>query len=376
MDDNLRRARRFVPAAGALALGLAAREAVARLREEDLTGQVALVTGSSRGLGLALARHLADQGCRLVLCARDEEELERARAELAARGAEVLAVRADVGDRADVARLIDEATRRFGRVDLLINNAGFIQVGPLQSATPEDFQNALDTMFFGVLYPTLAVLPQMQARRSGRIVNINSIGGRISMPHLIPYNAAKFAAVGLSEGLRAELAADGIRVTTVLPGEMRTGSHLNAFFSGPQQGEYRWFGFGASLPTITSAEKAACLIVRAAKRGEAERIFPASANILVRLHSLFPGTTANILHGVNRLLPSAEGVATGTNTARGSELDESLRRSRLWRALTAKGRDAARDLNQNPGPLAVMREGSYTPRPASDVPASGAPSQQ
>lgn len=364
MADTMTRTAGILPAVGLIGLGLAAREAVARLREEDLTGQVALVTGSSRGLGLALARHLADQGCRLVLCARDEEELERARAELAGRGAQVLAIRADVGDRDEVAHLIAEATRHFGAVDILINNAGFIQVGPLQSATPADFQHALDTMFFGVLYPTLAVLPQMRARRSGRIVNITSIGGRISMPHLIPYNVAKFAAVGLSEGLRAELAADGIRVTTVLPGEMRTGSHLNAFFSGPQEGEYRWFGFGASLPTITSAEKAARLIVKATKRGEAERIFPASANILVRLHGLFPGTTANLLRGVNCLLPSAEGVTT--DTAMGRVLDQSMRRSGLWRFLTAKGHDAARNLNQNPGPIGVIREHGYTPEPTEE----------
>ena len=361
MPDTTTRLPSILPIAGALGLGIALREVIARLREEDLTGQVALVTGSSRGLGLALARHLADQGCRLILCARDEEELERARAEIAARGAEVLAIPADVGDRDDVARLIAKATEEFGGIDVLINNAGFIQVGPLQSATPADFQHALDTMFFGVLYPTLAVLPQMRARRSGHIVNITSIGGRISMPHLIPYNAAKFAAVGLSEGLRAELAADGIRVTTVLPGEMRTGSHLNAFFSGDQESEYRWFGFGASLPTITSAEKAARLIVRATKRGEAEQIFPASANVLVRLHGLFPGTTANLLRGVNRLLPSADSVTT--DTARGAELDAPLRRSRLWRALTAKGRDAAHDLNQNPGPVRTMRAEDVTPQP-------------
>ena len=109
----------------------------------------------------------------------------------------------------------------------MVNNAGMIQVGPLATTTKEDFVTALDVMFWGTLYPTLAVLPQMRARGRGHIVNITSIGDLVSVPHLLPYTCAKFAAVGLSEGLRAELGPVGIRVTTVVPGLMRTGSYFS-----------------------------------------------------------------------------------------------------------------------------------------------------
>ncbi len=110
----------------------------------------------------------------------------------------------------------------FGRVDIVVNNAGIIQVGPMSTTTVEDFATALDVMFWGALYPTLAVLPQMRARRSGHVVNITSIGGMVSVPHLLPYTCAKFAAVGLSEGLRTELGQEGIHVTTVVPGWRRS----------------------------------------------------------------------------------------------------------------------------------------------------------
>ena len=153
---------------------------------------------------------------------------------------------------------MDQATQRFGRVDIVVNNAGIIQVGPMPTTTVEDFATALDVMFWGVLYPTLAVLPQMRARRNGRVVNITSIGGMVSVPHLLPYTCARFAAVGLSEGLRAELGQEGIHVTTVVPGLMCTGSYLQARFQGQPEREFTWFALGATLPLISiSAEPAA-----------------------------------------------------------------------------------------------------------------------
>ena len=217
-----------------------------------------LITGGSRGLGLALARAFAREGCRLVLCARDAQELDWAREDIAQQGAAVLPLVCDVTDRAQVNHAVEEATRHFGRVDILVNNAGQIQVGPMPTATVQDFEDALGVMFWGALYPTLAVLPQMRARRSGRIVNITSIGGKVGIPHLLPYTCAKFATMGLSEGLRAELGREGIYVTTIVPGLMRTGSHLNAEFRGQQEREYTWFSLGASLPLISmDAERAA-----------------------------------------------------------------------------------------------------------------------
>jgi short-subunit dehydrogenase len=331
--------------AAGLGLGLVGRELFRWLREADLRGQVALITGGSRGLGLLLARELAKQGCRLVICARDEAGLARAREDLEGRGAEVLTVRCDVTDREQVERLAAAATGRFGRVDLLVNNAGIIQVGPIQAMTLEDFEEAVGVMFWGVVYPTLAVLPQMLERKRGRIVNITSIGGKVSVPHLVPYTCAKFAAVAFSEGLRAELARDGITVTTIVPGLMRTGSHLNAFAKGNKGAEYVLFALAANLPFVSmDAERAARQIVRATRRGEAERILTIPANLMARFHNLFPGVTADLLGLVNRLfLPGADG--TDTSRARGREVQARIG-SPLLEALTSWGRSAARRFNQ------------------------------
>src|SRR5204863_2185868 len=158
-----------------------------------------------------------------------------------------------------------------GAIDVLVDNAGIIQVGPLETMTQEDFRRAMNTHFWGPLNTTLAVLPEMRRRKTGRIVNISSIGGKISIPHLVPYSASKFALVGLSEGLRAELAKDGISVTTVCPGLMTTGSPRNAFFKGQNQAEYAWFSISDALPGVAmNAEAAARAIIRACKRGDAE----------------------------------------------------------------------------------------------------------
>jgi short-subunit dehydrogenase len=328
-------------------------------RQESLYGQVALITGGSRGLGLALAREFAREGCRLVLAARDAQELARAQQDLSQRGAEVLVVSCDVTDQEQVRSLVDQATQRFGRVDIVVNNAGIIQVGPMSTTTMEDFANALDVMFWGTLYPILAVLPQMRARRSGHMVNITSIDGMVSVPHLLPYTCAKFAAVGLSEGLRAELGQEGIHVTTVVPGLMRTGSYVQARFKGQQEHEFTWFALGSTLPLISmSAERAARQIVRATQRGAAECILSLPANIVGRLHGLCPGTTANLLGLVNHFLPEAEG--TRSTSTSGMEVQQRLR-SPLLRILTSLGRAAARRLHQ------------HTPADAASVPSSSAP---
>jgi NAD(P)-dependent dehydrogenase (short-subunit alcohol dehydrogenase family) len=340
---------------GALAvgfgLGMVAKEALQRTRQTDLQGQVTLVTGGSRGLGFLLAREFAREGCPVAICARDASELERARQDLEDDGADVLATVCAVSDRAQVERMVDEASRRFGRIDILVNNAGIIQVGPVQTMTHADYENAMAIMFWGVVHPTLAVLPQMLERRDGRIVNITSIGGKVSVPLLVPYSCAKFAAVGFSEGLRAELAKEGIAVTTIAPGLMRTGSHLNAFFKGEQERAFAWFAPSASLPGISmDAERAARQIVLATRRGEAERILSVPANVLAKFHGLFPGLTADIFGVVNRFLPGPNGH--GTAAARGMEIQERLDSPVLSR-VTGWGLSAAERFHQYPGPVEV-----------------------
>ncbi|MBD0369886.1 MAG: SDR family NAD(P)-dependent oxidoreductase [Pyrinomonadaceae bacterium] len=327
-------------AAGAGAL-LACRALARRLFGYSLRGKVVLITGGSRGLGLVMAREFAREGARLAICARRSDELEAARADLKARGAEVLAVPCDVTDRAQVNEMTNIVRDRFGRVDVLVNNAGVIQVGPIEVMTIEDYENAMKTHFWGPLYTTLAVLPEMRRRREGRIVNITSIGGKISIPHLVPYSASKFALVGLSEGLRAELLKDGVVVTTVCPGLMRTGSPRNALFKGKHRAEYAWFAISDSLPvTSMNAVRAARQIVAATKRGDAEVILTIQAQLAARFHGLFPGTTADLLGLVNKLLPEAGGI--GRACARGKDSQSSLAPS----VLTALSEKAAAKNNE------------------------------
>jgi NAD(P)-dependent dehydrogenase (short-subunit alcohol dehydrogenase family) len=271
-----------------------------------LDGRVVVITGGSRGLGLAIARELGRAGCRLVICARDERELAAAESELTARGADVMAVRCDVADAADVAELMKLALRRFGTVDVLVNNASVLDVGPLASLTISEFDAALAVNFWGTVHASLAVLPIMQTRGFGRIVNVTSIGGKVAVPHLLPYDAAKFAAVGFSEGLAAEVARDGIVVTTVVPGLMRTGSPVNVTYHGEPAREYLWFALGDLLPlTSMSAARAARRIVKALVRGEVEVTLGWSAKLLRLVHALTPSLTVRALGLVNRALPPA-----------------------------------------------------------------------
>lgn len=306
--------------AGGIGFSVAGRVLWRKLRSIDLHGQVVVITGSSRGLGFVLAQEFAHKGASLVMCARHERDLERARQAIAALGAEVLAIPCDVSDCVQAQRLIEQATARFGRVDVLVNNAGTITVGPCELQTLADFHEAMAVMFWSGVYTSLAVLPQMQHRRSGRIVNITSIGGKISVPHLLPYGAAKFAAVGFSEGLHAELAKDGIKVVTVVPGLMRTGSPVNAIFKGRHRDEYSWFSLSDSLPVISlSARRAARQIVQATRRGDAEVILGLQAQLVARLQGLFPGSMASILGLVNRFLPAPGGVGQERRLGRESE---------------------------------------------------------
>ncbi len=329
----------------AVGLALAGCEAWARLREAELHGQVVLITGGSRGLGLAMANEFAAQGCRLALCARDADELTRAEDALATRGADVLTVPCDIRDRGQVDQMVAQVTEHFGRIDILVNNAGIIEVGPLENQQVADFEDAMQTNFWGILYTTLAVMPQMRARKAGRIVNITSIGGKISVPHLLPYSCAKFAAQGFSEGLRAEVARDGITVTTIAPGLMRTGSFLHALFKGDQAGEYAWFSVGDNIPGQTmSAERGARQIVQATRRGEAERILTLPARLASQFHGLFPGLTADLSALVNRVLPAPDG-AGGDQTKPGSQVRQETP-SETRDALTGLGLAAAARLNE------------------------------
>ncbi|MFI1582717.1 SDR family NAD(P)-dependent oxidoreductase [Embleya sp. NPDC020630] len=287
----------------------------------DVWGRTALVTGGSRGLGLLIARELARLGARVTICARDEEELARA-ATLIRRdtGRSVTWQQCDLSDPQAVDHLVAEVTRRHGPVEILVNNAGIITVGPLASLDVDAFRRAIEVMFMAPVRLTLAVLPGMRERGDGRVINVTSIGGRIAAPHLLPYDCAKFAATGFSEGLRAELAGSGVSVTTAVPGLMRTGSHRAARFTGRREREYAWFAAAASLPLMSmDAERAARLIVRAGIRRRPELVLTALAKVAVRAHGLAPATTTRALSLAARLLPSADASASSRETSGASE---------------------------------------------------------
>ncbi|KNB50488.1 SDR family NAD(P)-dependent oxidoreductase [Streptomyces caatingaensis] len=302
---------------------------MAHRSDDRLEGKAALVTGSSRGLGLLIARELARRGCRVLICARDGAELGRAERMLCAEGArEVRALACDVTGPSAARRLVDAARSAFGGLDILVNNAGIIQVGPVTAMTEADFREAMETMYFAPLRLVLEALPVLREggrerggergegggrarggrreRGGGRIVTIASLGGRVAAPHILPYAGAKFALTGLSQGLRAELAAEGVSVTTVVPGLMRTGSHTAARFSGQPAREYAWFAASAGLPLLSmDAERAARAIVRAAERRRPEVVLTPVAKAAVRLHGIAPATTTRALTLGARLLPRA-----------------------------------------------------------------------
>lgn len=344
MPENRLRSRIPLVAAGGIGCGLIG-QALLRRRAADFRGKVAFITGGSRGLGLQIAREFARVGCRIAICARDDAELMRAADDLRSDGAAVFAVRCDVSNREEIERAIGTVTDHFGQIDILVNNAGIIQTGPIETMTVEDFEKAMGIIFWGTLSATLAVLPQMRARRSGHIVNISSVGGKISMPHLLPYNAAKFAVTGFSEGLRAELASDGVQVTTIAPGLLRTGGHRNAEFKGDLKAEYAWFSLGDTLPfAALDATQAAREIVTATRRGEAERILSLPASIAARFSGAFPALSTDILALVNRyLLPSKDG---GAQTATPGNAVHVREPAPLQRVVNWGEGDATKDLNQ------------------------------
>ncbi len=285
-------------------------------------GKVVLITGGSRGLGLVLARELSERGAKIAICARDRDELQRAKTDLESRGAEVFDAVCDVRDQSQVTRMIEDVHTRFGRIDMLVNNAGVIQVGPLDAQSQSDFEDAMQVHYWGPYYAMKAVLPEMRQRGEGRIVNISSIGGKIAVPHLAPYCASKFALAGLSSAMQTELAKDNVFVTTVYPGLMRTGSHINALFKGQNEKEFALFSIANGLPiTSISAESAARRIADATAKGSPELVISLQAKLAVKLNSLFPNITASVMNATDRMLPTNGGVGRGYVTGLDSDSD-------------------------------------------------------
>jgi NAD(P)-dependent dehydrogenase (short-subunit alcohol dehydrogenase family) len=292
-----------------------------------LSDKVVLISGGSRGLGLVLARQICEQHGKVALIARDREELERAKADLASRSGKVLIIECDLLDRAQIHAAVRTTIDRLGKIDILINNAGIIEVGPLDHMSRQDFDRAMQLHFWAAYELISQVVPEMRLWGGGRIVNISSIGGKVAMPHFAPYSVSKFALTGFSDAIRAELARDNIHVTTVAPGLMRTGSHVNAKFKGKHDSEFAWFSASAGAPLISmDADRAARKILTACRRGQPSLTLTFAARGAIVGNALFPNLTGYLMKIINRFLPDAAGE-NGSQSRAGSELP---RRTPKW----------------------------------------------
>ena len=310
-------------AATGLGVLLVTNAVVKELTKLSLEGKVVIITGGSRGFGLVLARHLADRGAKLALCARSADDLELARQELEARGTEVIAMTIDVTQNEEVKAMVRDVIQRYGRVDVLINNAGIIQVGPQHLMEVEDYEVAMRTNFWAQLYAMQAVIPHFAERGGGRIVNITSIGGKIALPHLLPYTASKFAAIGLSEGMHAELKKYNIHVTTVIPNLMRTGSPLHADIKGDHEKEYAWLKHADSNPLLSQdPDTTAKRIIQALEYGESEVTLTFTGKLAGFIKGFAPQWVNLFMALANRLLPDA--VTGNRDTLKGWQAESSL----------------------------------------------------
>jgi NAD(P)-dependent dehydrogenase (short-subunit alcohol dehydrogenase family) len=331
-------------AAGAVTLGAALFSRGMRAgRRIDMAGRSVVITGGSRGLGLLLAREFGRMGARVTIAARDADELERAALDLADRGGEIRTAVCDLSNRGDVDALIAGAVEHYGGIDVLINNAGVITVGPFDHMSDGDFEESLAVHFWGPLHAMRAALPAMRRAGGGRIVNISSIGGKIGVPHLSSYCAGKFALTGVSESLRAELAADRIFVTTVCPGLMRTGSPFNAWFKGRHREEFTWFAIAGSIPLASiDGARAAAQIADACVHGDAELIVTLPAKLAVMANAVMPECVALAMEATNRLLP-APADQSGDEARPGWQSSSAWAPSRLTR-LTERAAAANNEL--------------------------------
>jgi NAD(P)-dependent dehydrogenase (short-subunit alcohol dehydrogenase family) len=320
-----------------VALGLAvlvtARGVWRRRQRVDFRGKKVLITGGSRGLGFAVARRFLEEGAEIAICARNVDELERARAELRqlaherarrsrSEAARVLALRADVTDEHAVDWLVAETRALLGGIDVLVNCAAEIAVGPLEAMTARDYFQAFNGIFLATYHPTMAVVPHLRAQGAGRIVNVSSVGGKMPIPHNATYVVGKFATTGFSAVCRAELRKYGILVSTVMPPPLRNGAWMNAGYKGDADEELAWFVRALSSPLVSiDPERAARAVVEAARYGDAETMVAPSSWLAARVHALWPGLTSALLAALDRYgMPATPLGARAAPVTSGAEI--------------------------------------------------------
>ncbi|MFN3932573.1 MAG: SDR family oxidoreductase [Brevundimonas sp.] len=189
---------------------------------DNIAGKVIVITGASSGMGAAAARHLAREGAAVVLGARRADRIDALAAEIIDAGGKARAVETDVTKRDDLKRLADAAVETYGRIDVLINNAGVMPLSPLERVKVDEWDQMIDVNLKGVLYGVAAALPHMIARKSGHIINLSSVAGHKIFSGSAVYSATKYAVRAVSEGLRQEMAPHNVRVTIISPGAVKT----------------------------------------------------------------------------------------------------------------------------------------------------------
>lgn len=267
----------------------------------NLDGQVVIVTGASAGIGEATARRLAREGATVVMFARRSDRLDALKREIESEGGRALAVVGDITHESDRARLVRETLGAFGRIDALVNNAGYGRRGPIELVPIDDIRQNFETNFFSLIALTQLVVPVMRKQRSGRIVNVSSVAGRIARPLSSVYDSTKHALEAVSDGMRGELAPFGIKVIVIEPGFITTEflgvanevSHETIENAGP---------YAESFEHLSGAVQR---LRKLAGRPEqiAELIFKAVAAKSPRARYAGPGH-ARFALAVKRLLPS------------------------------------------------------------------------
>jgi short-subunit dehydrogenase len=333
-----------------LAFGSAALLTSSFRKNFSLDGHRVLITGGSRGLGLSLAWNLLERGAKVTLVARDYAELARGR-ELLLRdfpGADIFIISCDITQERSLHSSLSQAIEHMGGVDLLVNNAGAIMVGPFETMKAEDFRSQIEIHLMAPLNAIQYMLPRFIEQGGGRVLNICSLGGKVAVPHMLPYDASKFALSGFAQGASAELSKYGVKITTAYPTVMRTGSPIQAIFKGDQSKEFGWFYTLDNLPLLSmSADRAAKKILDAVESERTEIILSLPAQARSMLGALFPETMNSLMELAARLLPNGKSM----KAIKGSEIRERVSRSWWGQKLTHQTSKVEAMYNQVPDSL-------------------------
>jgi NAD(P)-dependent dehydrogenase (short-subunit alcohol dehydrogenase family) len=273
----------------------------------QVRGQTVVITGATSGIGKETARAFARAGARVVVAGRREERLTELVSEIEGRGGQALAVRTDVAEQEQVEDLVQQAVERFGRMDVLVNNAGVGIAARFEEQSIEDFRRVMEINFWGAVYGCKAAVPRMKAQsQGGVIINVSSILGKRGMPFETAYCASKFALAGFSEALRTEVMADGIDVSTIFPGAVES----EIWDSAQNQ-------TGMELPDLMPkfpAKELARIIVQDARFPQPEIVMSLDAQAINLFNTLAPGMMDFVL---GQSLPFIEGMRASRSRSGG-----------------------------------------------------------